>query len=66
MDQNPQDAPQTQPTNHGRLSRLLRNPAFWTIAVLFLLLTLMNLAFFLAGQAIDDWYREKGLYVEGP
>ncbi len=66
MDENPHTAPQTQPANRGRLSRLLPDPVFWTIAVFFFLLALMNLAFFWTGQAIDDWYREKGWYVEGP
>ncbi len=66
MYENPHNAPQTQPTNRGRLSRWLRDPAFWTIVVFFFLLALMNLAPFWMGQAIDDWYREKGLYVEGP
>ena len=47
-----------------RVSRLLRDPAFWIIAIFLFLLVLTIVVPFLIDRAIDDWYREKGLYVE--
>ena len=64
MDENPYRAPQTKTTTRGMLSRLLRKPEFWFVVFALLMVVLAVGVPLFIDWAIDDWYRQRGWYVE--
>jgi hypothetical protein len=64
MGENPYSAPQTKTAMRGIVSRLVRNPAFWFVLFALLMVVLAIGVPLFIDWAIDDWYRQRGLYVE--
>ena len=64
MDENPYKSPQAGRTALGKVLRLLRDPAFWFVLFALLMIALALGVPLFIDWAIDDWYRQRGLYVE--